>query len=76
MTSILMRRQTVVNTDPLRRCYDGHHYKSEMRWTAWSVLEEGWTEEQAERRLEYWRGLGRIALEERGEKIEYKIDRR
>lgn len=70
---ILTRRLVEVNTDPLRRCYHGVHAKSEMRWTPWSELEVGWTEEQAERRLEFWRGLGRIALEERGEQIEYKV---
>ncbi len=68
------RRLIEVNTDPQRRCYHGVHAKSEMRWTAWTKLET-WSKgrEQAERRLEFWRGLGRIALEGRGEVIDYRL---
>lgn len=29
------RKKIEVNTDPQRRCYDGVHARSEMRWTEW-----------------------------------------
>lgn len=32
------RRQIEVNTDPLRRCYNGCHFSSEMVWTEWAYL--------------------------------------
>lgn len=32
------RKKVEVNTDPQRRCYDGCHFSSEMRWTAWAQL--------------------------------------
>lgn len=35
MFTIWFRKRIEVNTDPLRRCYDGHHFKSKMIWTDW-----------------------------------------
>lgn len=45
--TILGRKKILINTDPLRRCYDGHHYKSEEVWSDWQEL--GWvaTEQEA-----------------------------
>lgn len=77
MTTVVIqhRKRVLVNTDPLRRCYDGHHYKSELRWTEWSDLEIGIRAERAEARLEFWRGLTEIAVEGRGElaRAEYRV---
>lgn len=61
------RTKVLVNTDPQRRCYYGHHYKSEMQWTAWSELEVGIRAERAEARLTFWRELNDYAVKERGE---------
>jgi hypothetical protein len=33
---IQCRKRITVNTDPQRRCYDGHHFKSEQIWSVWS----------------------------------------
>lgn len=62
-----MRRRVEVNTDPQRRCYNGCHFSSELRWTEWTVIDSGLTPEQAERRLTYWRDLNAYAVKERGE---------
>jgi len=32
---VRFRKQVVVNTDPQRRCYDGHHFSSKTVWTEW-----------------------------------------
>jgi hypothetical protein len=63
---IRQRRQIEVNIDLQRRCYQGVHYKSEMRWTEWDVLESGIPESRVEKRLEFWRGLNDYAVEHRG----------
>lgn len=67
MATIEQRLRLIANTDPQRRCYDGHHFSSELRWTEWDDLEEGLAEEHVEARLEFWRGLSKIAVEGRGE---------
>ena len=67
MATIQHRKRILVNTDPQRRCYDGCHYSSEWKWTAWSDLEEGIKDERAEARLEFWRDLNKIAVVGRGE---------
>lgn len=64
--NILHRGMVEVNTDPLRRCYDGCHFNSEFVWTAWSVLEEGIAPERCEARLEFWRSLNAYAVSQRG----------
>lgn len=66
MATIRMRRQIEVNTDPQRRCYDGCHAKSEIRWTTWENLESGLTLEALEPRLKFWRELNAYAVRERG----------
>jgi hypothetical protein len=36
--TIQFRKQTKINTDPKRRCYNGHHYSSEIVWTPWKNI--------------------------------------
>ena len=66
MKVIMYRERREVNTDPQRRCYNGAHFSSELRWTDWSVLEYT-TPEKATRRLEFWRELNDYAVSHRGE---------
>lgn len=63
---IEQRLRMLVNTDPLRRCYDGHHFSSEVVWTVWSELESGVPEDRIEDRLKFWRDLNTYAVGERG----------
>ncbi len=65
MPMIQHRCQIEVNTDPQRRCYDGCHAKSEMRWTEWSDLDEA-TPERVEASLKFWRELNDYAVSQRG----------
>lgn len=80
MTTVTLqhRKRTLVNTDPQRRCYDGVHFSSELRWTEWSDLETGIPAERAEDRLEFWRSLNKIAVDGRGEgaRSEFRITKR
>jgi hypothetical protein len=64
---IMMRHLQLVNTDPQRRCYNGCHFKSELLWTAWSVLEYVTSPERVEPRLLFWRELNDYAIGARGE---------
>jgi len=75
MATIEHRKLTLVNLDPLGRCYNGVFPKAEWQWTAWSELETGWSAEVAERRLEFWRGLTAYAVKERGKSAtaEYRV---
>ena len=67
MTHIIrMRNRIEVNTDPQRRCYNGCHFKSELRWTPWETLEFT-TAIKAEARLRFWRELNDYAVSQRGE---------
>lgn len=66
--TIEQKALTLVNTDPQRRCYDGHYYKSEWRWTEWSVLETG----MPASRVHFWRNLNKIAVEARGKEARRK----
>lgn len=63
---IRTRRRIEVNTDPQRRCYNGCHFSSELRWTAWEVLDRV-APEKAEARLKFWRELNDYAVSQRGE---------
>jgi hypothetical protein len=64
----MLRRDLMeVNTDPQRRCYNGCHAKSELRWTEWVVLEYELPEDKVGRRLEFWRELNDYAISLRGE---------
>jgi hypothetical protein len=66
MTAIRMRRRVLVNTDPQRRCYNGCHFSSELRWSGWSVLHSELSPEKAEESLKYWRDLNDYAVSQRG----------
>ncbi len=74
--NILQRQMYLANTDPQRRCYDGHNYSSEWRWTSWGVLET-WdlNTVNVEARLEFWRELNAYAVSQRGKgaTCEYKL---
>ena len=70
-----------MNTDPQGRCYDGHHYKSELVWSNWedgesfiSCTEEA-AKEEAEKRMTWWQDLNNYAVKERGEgaRREYRV---
>ena len=71
---ILFRQRVLVNTDPQRRCYNGAHFSSEWRWTAWEELERT-TPEKAERRLQFWKELNDYAVSARGKgaKCQFKL---
>lgn len=45
---VYRRKKYTVNTDPLRRCYDGVHCSSEDRWTEWTDLLSYATPEEAD----------------------------
>ena len=64
MINIEKRNRVLVNTDPQRRCYNGAHYKSELVWTEWEVLE---FDVQPTTRIAFWRDLNDYAVSERGE---------
>lgn len=76
--AIFSRRQVLVNTDPQRRCYNGCHFKSELVWTPWVVLESMCylkSGADPEARLKFWRELNDYAVSQRGEgaRCEFKI---
>ena len=72
--AIYHRKAYEANTDPQRRCYNGCHFSSELRWTDWKLFEYV-TEENKERRMQFWQGLNAYAVSQRGEfaKAEYEI---
>jgi hypothetical protein len=61
------RDRIVVNTDPLRRCYNGCHFSSALQWLPWAPLELEVKEEDVKRKLAYWRSLNDYAVSQRGE---------
>ena len=63
---IRYRHKIEVNTDSRRRCYDGVHAKSEMRWTNWIILEIGLSENKIKNRLKFWRELNDYVVSQRG----------
>lgn len=65
--TIRFRNLVEVNTDPQRRCYNGCHFSSELRWTAWGVLEVNRLGSKVEGRLKFWRELNDYAISQRGE---------
>lgn len=65
--TIEKRDRIEVNTDPQRRCYDGCHFSSEWRWTAWDWINLNVPEDQVEDKLKFWRDLSDYAVSERGE---------
>jgi len=66
---IQVRRKMLVNTDPLRRCYNGAYFSTETVWSPWENLEsmrflKPGTDPQA--RLKFWRELNDYAVSQRG----------
>lgn len=61
------RDRMEINTDPQRRCYNGCHAKSELVWKTWEVLDYAKDDEQAERKMKFWRELNDYAISQRGE---------
>lgn len=64
---IMRRRRYEVNTDPLRRCYNGCHFSSELVWGPWESLDLGVPPEKVEDKLKFWRELNDDAIKYRGE---------
>lgn len=71
--TIEYRRQTIVNTDPQRRCYNGCHARSELRWTEWESLNSGVPAEDVERKLAFWHELNDYAVSQRGPSARWEI---
>lgn len=72
---IYFRHKTLINTDPQRRCYNGHHFSSKVVWTAWKPLETI-ASDRVEIRLKFWRELNDYAVKERGQgtEQEFKVE--
>lgn len=66
MYVIRHRKRIEVNTDPQRRCYNGCHFSSELRWTEWAVLDRC-PADKVESKLKFWRELNDYAVSQRGE---------
>jgi hypothetical protein len=49
--TVQVRRGTLINDDPQRRCYDGCYFKSHMEWEEWKDWTEVPTLEDAERQV-------------------------
>ena len=63
---IYKRSRHAVNVDPQRRCYNGCHAKSELRWSEWELLD--WCQGgDSEKRLKFWIELNDYAVSQRGE---------
>lgn len=65
--NIESRHTVIVNTDSLRRCYNGVNAKEESLWSSWRTLELGLDEVKGEERLSFWRELNDYAVSQRGE---------
>ena len=63
------REQFEYNTDPQRRCYDGHHAKSEWSWSPWRTLSSCENEDEARERVESWRAYNKDV---RSRRLEYR----
>jgi hypothetical protein len=64
--TIKIRKKQLINTDPQRRCYNGCHFSSELRWTEWETLDSNIPENKLEDTLKFWRELNDYAVSERG----------
>lgn len=73
--TLLHRTRVLVNTDPQRRCYDGVHFSSELRWTPWATLGI-YSADKIQDKLKFWRELNDYAISQRGEsaRSEYKAE--
>ena len=47
-----IRRGTLINDDPQKRCYNGCYFKSHMEWGAWEKWMEGPDKEWADRTVQ------------------------
>lgn len=65
--TIYMRKRVEVNTDPQRRCYNGCHFSSELRWTDWEAIDFDVADDRVESALQWWRELNDFAVSQRGE---------
>jgi len=65
--NIQRRARRLINTDPQRRCYNGCHFKSELIWTNWEVIELAVPESKLAQRMDFWRDLNAYAVSQRGE---------
>lgn len=63
----MMRSKVLVNTDPLKRCYNGCYYNHMYEWGAWQLLEVVNSKSVPDERLKFWRELNNYAVSERGE---------
>lgn len=63
---IYFRHKVLINTDPQRRCYDGHYFSSKVERTAWAPLEII-ASDRVEIRLKFWRELNDYVVKERGQ---------
>jgi hypothetical protein len=61
------RSKRVINTDPQRRCYYGHHYSSETVWSEWEPIVLDIVGSRIDKVLDFWRDLNDYAVKERGE---------
>jgi hypothetical protein len=55
--TICVRKQIEVNTDPLRRRYNGCHFSSEIIWTEWNDLFSLNTLEEAEESMKLYQHI-------------------
>lgn len=74
--AIMVRSKVFVNTDPMKRCYNGCFYSYEYVWGDWKILNYDVAEEDAEDKLKFWRELNDYAVSQRGEsaKSEFKLE--
>lgn len=72
---IYVRGRTLVNHDPLRRCYNGAYFDARWEWTGWEVLDRT-TPEKAEARVAFWKDLNKIAVDGRGDSArrEFRVE--
>jgi len=66
---IQVRRKVFVNTDPMRRCYNGAYASYTYEWSEWEALESSTYLKKGadpEERLAFWRGLNEGAVAARG----------
>lgn len=71
--TIYQRRRVVVNTDPLRRCYNGCNFSEEEVWSHWEQTHDV-TEERVEASLKYWRELNDYSVSVGGTRSEFKAE--
>lgn len=77
---VQVRRKTVINTDPLRRCYDGQFFSPETVWTTWADLCPFQRKEDAEASAAGWRQINphqeyRVAQKRWGDLFQMEVRR-